>query len=55
VFLADLDQGGGPRLVVRSDGNPERLRWCNFVTNDRLICRISAVDFSGIVSLPSRA
>jgi len=52
VFLADLDQGGESRLVVRSDGNPERLRWCNFVTNDRLICQMSAVDFSGIVALP---
>ena len=44
VYLHDLAAGGAPRLVVRSDGNPERLRWCRFVTNERLICQITAMN-----------
>lgn len=43
VFIADVAGGGEPRLVVRSDGNPERFRWCNFATNDRLVCRLSGM------------
>jgi dienelactone hydrolase len=43
VFVHDLAGGGQPRLVIRSDGNPERLRWCNFVTNERLICRVTGM------------
>jgi len=44
VYIHALAGGGAPRLVVRSDGNPERLRWCRFVTNDRLICNITAMN-----------
>jgi dienelactone hydrolase len=37
-----------PKPVITSDGDPETLRWCNFVSNSRLICQISAlVDFEG--------
>lgn len=28
------------QVVLRTDGNPERLRWCSFVTDDRLVCRV---------------
>ena len=28
-------------VVMRTDGDPERLRWCNFVANDRIVCRIT--------------
>ena len=28
---------------IRSDGDPERLRWCNFVTNERLICQVAGM------------
>ena len=41
---------GEPRLIVHSDGDPERFRWCNFVTNDRLICQIGGmVNVEGIL------
>ena len=58
VYVHDLDSQGEPRIVVRSGGDPERFRWCNFVTDDRLICRVSAmstvadrlVPFSRLVS-----
>ena len=60
VFVHDFTGNGTPRLVLRSDGNPDRLRWCNFVTNERLICQFSGmagggtailVPFSRLVSL----
>ena len=40
VFLAELS-GGIPQQVIQSGGNPDRLNWCNFVGNTRLICRIT--------------
>ena len=30
-------------IVTASDGNPLRLRWCRFATNDRLICQITGM------------
>jgi len=60
VFIHNLAGGQEPRLVIRSDGNPERLRWCNFVTNERLICQVTGMvgggtsillPFSRLVSL----
>jgi dipeptidyl aminopeptidase/acylaminoacyl peptidase len=29
------------QVILRTDGNPERVNWCNFVSNDRLVCRIT--------------
>lgn len=40
VYVHDLSSDGEPRIAVRSDGNPERFNWCNFATNDRLICQV---------------
>jgi dienelactone hydrolase len=61
VYLYDLNGGSEPRIVIRSNGSPERLRWCNFVTNDRLICQVvgisdvagSPVPFSRLISVDS--
>jgi dipeptidyl aminopeptidase/acylaminoacyl peptidase len=39
VTLATGDQ----KRILQSSGNPERLRWCNFVSNDRLVCQISGL------------
>ena len=41
AIVQDLSGGSQPQAVVRTDGNPERLRWCRFVANDRVICRVS--------------
>ena len=41
AYVVDLNEGQ-PRAVIQSNGAPERLHWCKFVTNDRLICRVSA-------------
>jgi len=43
VYVHDLAGGGEPRFVIRSDGAPDRLRWCRFVTNERLICRVTGM------------
>ena len=34
-----LDGESQARIILRSDGDPERLQGCDFVANDRLICR----------------
>lgn len=51
VFVYDLAAHGTPRLVVRSDGDPERMRWCNFVTNDRLVCELTGMTGGGATML----
>lgn len=28
------------QVALRADGDPERLHWCSFVTNDRIVCRV---------------
>jgi dienelactone hydrolase len=52
AYLYDLAGGGAPSLVTRTDGDPERLRWCRFATSDRLICRIGGMTRSQDVLLP---
>jgi len=42
LVVQGLD-GGQPRGVLRTDGNPERVRWCSFVSNERLICRVTVL------------
>lgn len=51
AYVADLNNPGTPpRPIARSSGDPDRLRWCRFVTNDRLICRFTAViDQTGVL------
>ncbi|HVR81783.1 MAG TPA: S9 family peptidase [Luteimonas sp.] len=39
VYVADL-VGGEPQQVLASSGNPDRLRWCNFASNERLVCKL---------------
>lgn len=43
AFVQSLEPGARPRIVLRTTGNPDRLRWCDFVTNDRLICQVTLV------------
>jgi dienelactone hydrolase len=46
AFLAEVGSTAQPSVVIASDGDPERLRRCDFVTNDRLVCRVSGVVMS---------
>jgi dipeptidyl aminopeptidase/acylaminoacyl peptidase len=40
VYYSRIGGETEPVAILRSNGNPERLRWCNFVTNERLICQV---------------
>ena len=59
LYIHELGSDAAPRLVAGSDGNPERMRWCNFVTNERVVCRLSGMviadslltPFSRLISL----
>lgn len=54
VFVAEL-AGGTPQQVIQSGGNPDRLNWCNFVNNSRLVCRISGqIEGGGVLVAFSR-
>ena len=37
-------EGGVEKGIVTSSGDPERLSWCNFANDERLVCRINAID-----------
>lgn len=41
AFIADV-QSGEAKPFLNSGKGPERLRWCHFVTDKRLICRYTA-------------
>jgi dipeptidyl aminopeptidase/acylaminoacyl peptidase len=47
VVVQDLAGGAAPRIPLRSDGDPERVRWCRFAGNERLVCRIAALIRTG--------
>ncbi|MFC0676666.1 alpha/beta hydrolase family protein [Lysobacter korlensis] len=51
AFVAELD-GSKQQAALEVDGNPERLRWCKFVTDQRLVCNISGQADAGGVLVP---
>jgi dipeptidyl aminopeptidase/acylaminoacyl peptidase len=61
AYLAEIGGTAAPQIVTASDGDPQRLRWCRFVTNDRLICQVTGmsvvesqlVPFSRLVAIDS--
>jgi dipeptidyl aminopeptidase/acylaminoacyl peptidase len=54
INVARLD-GGTEKAVTRSSGKPDRLNWCNFVNDQRLVCRMSTVtDHQGMLLGVSR-
>jgi dipeptidyl aminopeptidase/acylaminoacyl peptidase len=55
AYLAEVGSTAQPAVVTASDGRPERLRRCDFVTNDRLVCTVTGVVMSvGQVLIPFR-
>ncbi|MDQ4086593.1 MAG: S9 family peptidase [Pseudomonadota bacterium] len=40
------------RVILRTDGDPERLNWCNFVSNDRVVCSVSFLQRRGNFLIP---
>ncbi|SMF61280.1 S9 family peptidase [Allosphingosinicella indica] len=41
VLASKLD--GEPKPVLSSTGKPDRLHWCKFVSNTRIVCQVSAL------------
>ena len=52
VVVQELTGDAPPRIPLRTDGNPERVRWCNFADNERLVCRIAAMMNIGGILMP---
>jgi len=52
ALVATLNGGGEPSPAFATNGKPDRLDWCNFVTNDRVVCRISGVVNQAGVRIP---
>lgn len=42
LYIVSLATGDQTR-ILQSSGSPERLEWCNFVSNERLVCQISGM------------
>lgn len=54
AYVASLDSKT-PKAVLSSNANPESLSWCNFVSNARLVCKITALtDYEGRIVPASR-
>lgn len=54
ALVSDL-AGGKPAIVATASGNPDRLQWCRFAGNERLICRATAMlDNRGVLMPFSR-
>ena len=51
VVVQALD--GDPRVITRASGAPDRIDWCRFVTDDRLVCQIHlmAMGDSGLLPM----
>lgn len=43
LYAIDLSKGDQATRVMSASGNPEHLQWCNWVSNQRLACRLSGV------------
>lgn len=55
VYVARVDGSEPARLVMTSGADPDRVRWCNFATDTRLVCQITGlVDQAGLLVPYSR-
>ncbi|TLZ19324.1 MAG: S9 family peptidase, partial [Gammaproteobacteria bacterium] len=43
VYTLNLDKGARPRAALRAAGKPDRLTYCNWVSNERLACEVYAL------------
>jgi dipeptidyl aminopeptidase/acylaminoacyl peptidase len=50
VVVQALD--GDPRVITRASGAPDRVNWCRFVTNERLVCRVHLMTTADNYLLP---
>lgn len=52
LYTVDITNAATPRIALAASGDPERLSWCEWVSNARLICQIGMVmrDWDGPVT-----
>ena len=43
AVVVDLVAGGEGRPILRASGAPDRLRWCRFVSDSKLICSVGGI------------
>ena len=43
ALVVDLQSGGDARPILRASGAPDRLDWCRFVSDSRLICSVYGI------------
>ncbi|MGO9802781.1 MAG: alpha/beta hydrolase family protein [Steroidobacteraceae bacterium] len=43
VITLSLAAGAKPRIALAANGDPERIEWCRWVSNDRLACMVYAI------------
>jgi dipeptidyl aminopeptidase/acylaminoacyl peptidase len=45
LFAIDLNQAqSNPKKVTRASGDPENLQWCNWVSNERMACKLGGIE-----------
>lgn len=44
LYVVGDAEGATPRAIVNSSGDPDFLNWCQWATNDRLVCHASVRD-----------
>lgn len=51
LYMADLVAGGEPQRVINQSNPKERISWCNFASNTRIVCQIATIQNSGTALL----
>ena len=52
ALLVSSVDGGTPKLVMKVNGNPLRLSWCNWASNTRLVCALYGLSDNAGLLLP---
>jgi dipeptidyl aminopeptidase/acylaminoacyl peptidase len=52
LYTIDLTKGGEPKVALYSDGKPERIERCHWVSNQRLACLIGQMVSNGVLLMP---
>lgn len=52
ALVADLGSNAEPQVAIATNGKPENLTWCKFVSNKRLICQFYGIANAGSFLVP---
>jgi pimeloyl-ACP methyl ester carboxylesterase len=51
LYIANVDGKSPPRIITRADGKPNRLSWCRWTGNARLVCQVYNITQIGGIGL----